>query len=234
MEKELKRYYTYAYSGIRSKSKKRGNFCDIKKQDLINWLIYNGIIEKFRHYINSGYLKDVKPSIDRIDDYKGYSFDNMQLITWKENRLKGVKSEKHKINSSIINKKNFSKTVYQYDKSYNLINTFSSCVEASIVTKIHAVDINRVCLSQRKSSHGFYFSYIELNNDNHKKNNHKLSKKTIQMDKNGKVLKIWDSICLAGNELNINPSSISKSCLGKLNTTGGFKWSYFKELTLSE
>ena len=36
----------------------------------------------------SGYEKMYAPSFDRKDDYKGYSFDNIQIMTWKENKEK--------------------------------------------------------------------------------------------------------------------------------------------------
>jgi hypothetical protein len=28
----------------------------------------------------------LKPSVDRLDDYKGYSFSNIRLVTWQDNR----------------------------------------------------------------------------------------------------------------------------------------------------
>lgn len=37
---------------------------------------------------NSGGFRDTSPSIDRIDSSKGYTRDNIQIISWKANRLK--------------------------------------------------------------------------------------------------------------------------------------------------
>lgn len=48
-------------------------------------------------YVNSGYSKDLKPSIDHIDDLKPYTLDNIQLMTWKDNRDKGAASKKQGI-----------------------------------------------------------------------------------------------------------------------------------------
>ena len=42
----------------------------------------------FNKWIKSNYKKDQRPSVDRLDNYKGYSFNNIQLITWKENNEK--------------------------------------------------------------------------------------------------------------------------------------------------
>lgn len=36
----------------------------------------------------SGYNEYLKPSIDRIDNNISYEFDNLQMMTWRENNLK--------------------------------------------------------------------------------------------------------------------------------------------------
>lgn len=44
--------------------------------------------ELYNVWIKSGHEKDLIPSVDRKDDYKGYSLDNIQLMTWIENKNK--------------------------------------------------------------------------------------------------------------------------------------------------
>ena len=49
-------------------------------------------LDYMRHYYSwviSNYSKDYAPSFDRKDDYKGYSFDNIQIMYWFENNNKG-------------------------------------------------------------------------------------------------------------------------------------------------
>lgn len=41
---------------------------------------------------NSGGFRETSPSIDRIDSTKGYTKDNIQIISWKANRIKGYAS----------------------------------------------------------------------------------------------------------------------------------------------
>ena len=41
---------------------------------------------------NEAGFRDNSPSIDRIDSTKGYTRDNIQIISWKANRIKGASS----------------------------------------------------------------------------------------------------------------------------------------------
>ena len=47
-----------------------------------------------------------------------------------------------------------------------------------------------------------------------------------QYDLNGKLIKHWNTIKQASNELGINTSSISDACKGRQKTAGGFFWSF--------
>jgi hypothetical protein len=56
------------------------------KEELILWCKGSGFDCLYRNWVKSGYESRLKPSIDRIDDFKGYSFNNIRLGTWEENR----------------------------------------------------------------------------------------------------------------------------------------------------
>lgn len=47
----------------------------------------------WQNYVNSGYDNKLRPSVDRLDDSKPYRLNNIQLITWNENRQKGAASK---------------------------------------------------------------------------------------------------------------------------------------------
>ena len=44
----------------------------------------------YKNWIDSGWRRDLTPSIDRINNRRGYSLDNMQFLTFRQNALKGV------------------------------------------------------------------------------------------------------------------------------------------------
>lgn len=69
-----------------SNSKKRKN-CEVHytKHELSSWLYSNGFKKLYDDWVLSGYLKSRKPSVDRLDDFNGYYFDNIRLVTWQVN-----------------------------------------------------------------------------------------------------------------------------------------------------
>ena len=69
------------------KSKKRKHLAPTyTEEELIDWWNKQPMAAVlYARWVASNYETDLKPSIDRLDDYKGYSLDNIQLVTVKEN-----------------------------------------------------------------------------------------------------------------------------------------------------
>lgn len=65
-------------------------------------------------------------------------------------------------------------------------------------------------------------------NRNHKAAALKQQKKVIQLDLDDNIIREWDSINIAAEGTNSNPSTISKVCRGIFNQTNGFKWKFKK------
>lgn len=57
--------------------------------------------------------------------------------------------------------------------------------------------------------------------------NNPQSKRVVQYDKQGNLIKIWDYIRQVEKELGIHRSDICKCCKGKLKSAGGFIWKYY-------
>lgn len=114
------------------------------KNKYINNKIY---LDLYNKWVNSGYLKNLKPSFDRIDNKKDYSFDNLQVITWEENNNKGRKEKSIKVN--------------QYDINGNYIKTFNSIVEASKEVNIYKSNISSCCKGKIKTCAGYKWEYAK-------------------------------------------------------------------------
>ena len=56
------------------------------KEEFRQWLYINNFKALYSNWVKSGYEKQIKPSVDRLDDFAPYSFDNIRLVTWKKNK----------------------------------------------------------------------------------------------------------------------------------------------------
>jgi len=106
----------------------------------------------------SGYRQGLIPSVDRIDDSKGYSFDNIQLMTWAENKAKGYADTK-----SGRMKHGKVKAVIQYDVDGEYVQTYHSLSEASRQTGVGHQCISGCCKGKGKTAGGFKWKYKKDN-----------------------------------------------------------------------
>lgn len=132
---------TGIYNSQRRSSKRRGYANpSYSRGEFISWCLEQ---EAFHHlyelWVSSDYDMMEIPSVDRLDDYKPYSFDNIQLMTWRENKAKGHLDE------VVGRNKKKSKAVNQYDLSGNLIATYHSTHNASRITGVNQAGISGVC-----------------------------------------------------------------------------------------
>lgn len=84
------------YTSQKSSSKKRNmQKPTYSKEWLQNWLLSNPEFHRlYDIWKISGYIKALKPSIDRIDDNIGYTEYNIQLMDWNNNLIKGLQTRK--------------------------------------------------------------------------------------------------------------------------------------------
>lgn len=154
-------WYTKTYGRMmRDNKKKFGTPLPFTKDEFIQWMEenYKKKFEKlFHEYVESNCDKYLNPSIDRIDDYKSYVLENMQLITWKENDIKGHCGIKTKTTCANMGR-NCGKIVIQYDEDKNEIMRFSSTHEAQRILGYDSSLIARACREGWKSK-GFYWKY---------------------------------------------------------------------------
>lgn len=143
MKEYMKNYYSSEYGIIKRM------YHHIKERKIKNELgsfdkFYCWVINKtdFREILKTwratNYKKDYKPSIDRINDYGIYEYSNMQIITWRENWFKGVKSKKNieqarkNINSPKNNRKGMSKKIIVINLKDGKFYNFNSIRECAL------------------------------------------------------------------------------------------------------
>jgi len=124
-----------------------------------------------------------------------------------------------------------SRKIYQYDLNMLFIKEYKSVRDAYRQTKIS--HINKCCNNYRKTAGNFFWSYefitdidkIEYIKKQIKcRQNFGYSIPVYQYTKEGNFIKKWDSIHIAGYETNSN--DISSCCKNKIQTAGGYIWSY--------
>jgi len=146
---------TQIYSSQKKGSLKRGHkFPTYTKQELKDWLYtqkeFHELFDNWKAY---NYEKKLVPSCDRIDDYKGYSLDNIQLMTWKDNSNKGCSDRKNGINNK------GSKAVIKCDIEGNFIKEYYSAMNAERETNTDHSSISKCCLGNARSAGGFKWKY---------------------------------------------------------------------------
>ena len=123
------------------------------KIELKQWCLNDtNFINLFKEWELSNYHTDKRPTIDRIDSFKGYSFENIQSLTFSQNVQK-------EYNDRIIGKSRNLKSVIQYDLNGDLINEFFSIQEASRQTNSSQSHIGSCCNGKRKSHNGFIWKF---------------------------------------------------------------------------
>ena len=146
------------YDGqIHSSKYRKMNMPEYSFEELKDWVysqieLFDSI---YNNWVHSGYVKHTKPSIDRVDDYKGYRFDNIQIMTFEENRRKNDMS---KING--LNNKQ-SKAVIQMDTNNVFIKEYYSAAQASRELGISSANITNVCNGKRyKTAGGYKWKFV--------------------------------------------------------------------------
>lgn len=146
------------YDNQLSSSKKRNHpNPSYSRDDLKDWLFSDKEFHRlFNIWESSNYDNELKPSVDRIDNDLPYSFSNIQLMTWKENKQLYCDDKKSgKAMTDNI-------AVIQIDKkTKEIICEFHSLIEAQRQTGIDRTSISRCCngIKNYKTAGGFMWKY---------------------------------------------------------------------------
>lgn len=180
----------------------------ITSQERWDCIVQNWMMSDFNTYL--------APSVDRLDESRGYFFDNIRLVTWIEN-------------ASAHN--SFYGSIEVYDREGNFLHTCENTYVASFLTGDKPYSISANCRGRTKLTENKY-QYKYTNSD--KKIVKILRQKTIPVYKvtvEGEIVAKYESLTQACRE-NGNPDrthEISNCCKGVSNIYAGHRWCYADE-----
>ena len=149
--KEKREYYhtlngliSKIYSQQRKKSIHRNHTPpQYSKEELKEWMLkQSNFKELWNNWVDSNYDTQLKPSVDRLENDKGYSFDNIELVTWEENNKRGNRDMRL---GKIIHGTQPQIAVIQYSLSGEFINSFISISEAKRHLNRPYIKIKQAC-----------------------------------------------------------------------------------------
>ncbi len=124
----------------------------------------------------------------------------------------------------------FGQPIEVYDLNGNYITTYPNMTYAAKEIGVSRNTIYTIIHNNRLSTKGYQLKKL---NDNKKIKPYKSRQggklKVYQKDDNDNILNTFDSIKEAAAALQIDSSTISKCCKGKLKHCGGFRWEYVNE-----
>jgi hypothetical protein len=214
------------YSAQRHSSRNRGHeYPNYSLSELRDWLYSQDLFHiLYENWVNSGFEKDMAPSCDRLNDFQPYSLKNIQLMTWKENRLKNSKDRFEGVDNRV------NRAVLQYSMDGEFIEKHYSLRSAARKNGLkYHTGIQGCCSGEYSSSSGFMWFYADSVPENfspEKISKPKLGKPVIQMDLDGNFISEFENAKYAGDELGLHGTSITSCCKGRNKTCGGFKWKY--------
>jgi len=143
------------YSKLRSSSRSRGHeMPKFSNKELKDWLFSNEYFHLFYdNWVASGYRTDVIASIDREDDERGYTFDNMDVTYWAFNKHKNEFQTKYGL--KIASNKEVKCTNVNTGDS----EIFYSSREAERKTGVSYKAISNCCRGLSNTSGGYYWQF---------------------------------------------------------------------------
>jgi|FLOH01.1.fsa_nt_gi hypothetical protein len=144
---------TIIYLKQKESSIKRGHrLPEYTKKELSEWLYSKELFHiLYSEWVMSGYLTELKPSIDRINSKIHYCFNNIQLTTWSNNQKNnGIEI------SQGNNREHANREVHQYSKEGDYMASYISTSQAGRETKACQSKIS-CCINGTRVTAGKFF-----------------------------------------------------------------------------
>ena len=126
--------------------------------ELYDWILDNDDFSRiYDRWFEAGDIK-IKPSIDRLDDSIGYSFENIQVIEWQDNYRKRHQQMRDGLIDNPFNK---IRAVVRLTKEGEYTDIYISTREAERITNTNHANISKACREKHRIVNGTYWRYLE-------------------------------------------------------------------------
>lgn len=146
----IKFLITSLYSGQVQRSKRRGHPKPAySKEEFRDWLLAQTSFTILLKAWKASNYTGSSPSVNRLRDSESYTFNNIEITTWKKNL-----EQEHKRTDKANNK-----IVTQMRNYGTIVATFESVAEASRQTSVNADSISACCRNKRQTAGGYRWKY---------------------------------------------------------------------------
>lgn len=203
---------------IKTNKKIKGNQ---KKTGYIEYCLYlNG--KKYyylAHRLVASYFIPNPLLLNQVNHIDGNKLNNcVDNLEWAD----ASDNNKHAWDNN-LNHAHIKRAVKQYDLNHNFIKMYESITDA--VKATGATKIREVANGNRKTAGGYIWEWVEdfIPEDRGK------AKKVAQLDDEGNIIAIFDSVSEASRKTGANRQGISATCLGKQKKCFNYYWKFFND-----
>lgn len=176
----------------------------------------------YKEWVSSGYNPELIPSVDRLNNSKSYTLDNIEIVSWKTNKERAYEAVRNKTlhNPTLLNGGH--KEVSCFTKEGIFIATYQSVSEAARVHKCQHQQISRACSTTFTFFLDLFWCYTKdtdlkistftpLNASIQKEATIKSNGYTIEcIDLTSKIATEYTSLASAAHSLKLSPRTIKK------------------------